>query len=129
MQKIIDKEALDELIEECEITSIGDAYIDLICPKKYIKKFINGLSELGVKITGFTWWCNVENEHNPCGMGGPMNKYGENWYSEIEMGNVVILKNNEEYLKYLLKDWEKSCNYKKCYIPGFWLDVPDNWKL
>ena len=64
------KEELDKLIEKCEITPIGNKYIDLICPKMYIKEFIEGLSKLEIEIIGFSWWCNVTENHNPCGMGG-----------------------------------------------------------
>lgn len=121
------KEKLDKLIKECKITPVGNGYIDLICPKKYIEKFIKGLSKLEIGIIGFTWWCNVTKVHKPCGMGGPKNKYGNNWYSEIQMGKVITFKNNEEFLNYLIAEWKNSSDYKECYVPGFWLKVPKDW--
>lgn len=121
------KEKLDKLIKECGITPVGNGYIDLICPKKYIEKFINGLSKLEIKIIGFTWWCDVTKGHNPCGMGGPKNKYGNNWYSEIQMEKIITFKNNKDFLNYLIVKWKNSSDYKECYVPGFWLKVPVDW--
>ncbi len=123
-----DKTKLDKLIKKCEITIVGDGYVDMICPWENIGMFIAGVSQLGIVIEGFTWWCNVTGTHRPCGMGGPHNKYGDNWYSEIEMGKVHEFASNEATLKFLLEEWKEQSDYKACYVPGFWLCVPNGWK-
>ena len=123
------KEELDKLIERCRITPIGNGYIDLICPKEYIKEFIEGLSKLEISIMGFCWWCNVTGKHKPCGMGGPKNKYNDNWYSEVQTGEIITFKSYEEFLNYLTIEWKNEIGYKECYVPGFWINVPKEWEF
>lgn len=97
------KERIDEVIDKLCARPVGNGYIDCICPLKNVNVFINAMSELNVKITGFTWWCFVNEGHEPCGMGGPQNRYGTGWYSEIPpMGAVYEFPNNEDVKNYLL---------------------------
>ena len=122
------KEQLDTLINECKITAVGRGYTDLICPTEYIEKFIKGLLSLRIKIIYWGWWCKVTEGHIPCGMGGPKDRHGNNWwYSEL-MEDVEGLKTNEEILIFLLNDWKNDKNYKACYVPTFYLEVPESWE-
>lgn len=131
------KAKLDEVMESLHILPVGAGYIDLITNTSNIAEFIAELNKLNIRIVGFTWWCYVDRCHSepPHGMGGAKNSYGEGWYSEIELENVIELgfeenctKNNNLYSKYILEDYPKDKSYHSCYMPGFWLDVPDNWK-
>ena len=96
--------------------------IDCICPTESIEGFIDAIDALGVKIDGFTWWCFSSKDHPPCGMGGPMNEYGEGYFSEMQ-DEMVRLQGNESYKHYLLNEFPNSDNYRKCLFPGFWLSL------
>ena len=115
--------SLQDILKKCHVQPVGSGYIDCICPKENIERFISAIDELHVKIDGFTWWCFSNNEHQPCGMGGPKNKYGEGFYSEIDSG-LIEFQNNESYKRYLLKEFPNSSEYNKCFVPGFWLSLP-----
>ena len=45
-----------------------------ICPTQNIGEFIDYMDELCITIKGFTWWCHVHDNHQPCGLGGPRNQ-------------------------------------------------------
>ncbi|MBR5090268.1 MAG: hypothetical protein IK093_12640, partial [Ruminiclostridium sp.] len=59
---------------------------------------------------------------------GPKSRYDDGWYSEIEMGNVKEFSDNSEMLEYLEHGWKASPDYRSCFTPAFWLDVPKDWK-
>lgn len=44
------------------------------------------------------------------------------------MGSIIEFPSNEAFKNFLLTDWPRSSNYKPCFNPAFWLDVPDEWK-
>lgn len=46
---------LDREIREHEVIPVGNGYIDLITRKNFVKSFVNSVSELEIRITGFTW--------------------------------------------------------------------------
>lgn len=125
---MIVKQHLDRIMENLFIQPVGNGYIDCICPKKSINRFIDEMDKIGISITEFTWWCFVDEGHEPCGMGGPINKYGSGWFSEIGMESTCKFSNNKELKKYLLYIYPQSNEYKECYTPAFWLDVPEDWK-
>jgi hypothetical protein len=114
---------LIEIFNKYQIQTVGNGYIDCICPKNNIERFISAIDELHVKIDGFTWWCFSANGHQACGMGGPKNKFGEGFYSEVDSG-LIELKNNRGYKHYLLNEFPYSSEYKECLVPGFWLSIP-----
>ncbi len=114
---------LDETLEYYHIQPVGKGYIDCICPRESIDGFITRLSLLGIKIEGFTWWCFSDSKHPPCGMGGPKNKYGEGYFSEMQMQGVFDLESNEEYHNYLVNIFPYSKEYKDCLVPAFWLKI------
>lgn len=118
-----DTKKVDEIVERLHIQTVGNGYIDMICPKENIGAFIDEMNALGIRIYGFTWWCYATDSHKPCGMGGPKNRYGEGRYSEIEMGKVILHDScNNEIRDFLLNAWPNSEDYKPCHTPAFWLE-------
>lgn len=122
------KAEIDNILECLQVQPVGSGYIDCICPIQNVAAFIDSISRLNIRITEFTWWCFVSNDHKPCGMGGPKNEYGTGWYSEICMGKTYDFPSNEALKQYLICEWPKSTDYKPCYTPAFWLDLPDIWE-
>ncbi len=119
------KKEIDKIIEKLKIQPIGNGYIDCICPMENAITFIDSMTRLNINITEFTWWCFVDDKHEPCGMGGPKNKYGNGWYSEVCMDKIFQFSSNDEIKRYLLYEWNNSDIYKSCFVPAFWLDIPD----
>lgn len=117
----MDKKYIDSLCIKYHIQPVGEGYIDLICPIDCINDFIDEMNRLGVRILGFTWWCHVENNHVPCGMGGPKSRYDKGWFSEIP-DELHMFDDNEEIRYYLTVIYPQSKEYKECLVPAFWLD-------
>lgn len=109
-------------MNDLHIQSVGNGFVDMICPKENIEKFIDEMDRLHIKIIGFTWWCYVAEGHTPCGMGGPKNRFGPGWHSEISMGDLIRVNSNKQLRKYLLEVYPSSKEYKPCYTPAFWLE-------
>ena len=112
----------DEL-EEMKIQPVGDGLIDLICAPENIDRFVDLCNEMGVTIQGFTWWCHVTEGHEPCGMGGPVSKYFDGWFSEVPMEDIIKIEGNEGYREYLREKWPKDPDFHECYWPGFWIEA------
>ncbi len=115
---MIDSEKLNML----KIQPVGNGLIDLICPLENIDDFIDACNSERIEIKGFTWWCHVTDGHIPCGMGGPKSRYFDGWFSEIRMGDVHKLKDNETYRGYFRNIWPCEDNYHECWWPAFWLE-------
>ena len=118
----IGAEHLKKVMDDLHIQPVDDGLIDLICPKENIEAFIREMDKLRIKIVGFTWWCHVIEGHTPCGMGGPKDRLGIGWYSEIPMGDVIRFDSNEQLRHYLLEVYPASADYRPCYTPAFWLE-------
>ena len=115
--------ALPRIMDELHIQAVGNGYTDLICPRENVGKFIDEMDKLHIKIIGITWWCHVTEGHEPCGMGGPKNKFGPGWYSEISLTDLIRFESHEELRRYLLEKYPTSKEYKECHIPAFWLEI------
>ena len=63
--------SLEELLKVLKIQPLGKGLLDMICSPNDVGVFIDFCNALGKSIKGFTWWCHVTEEHQPCGMGGP----------------------------------------------------------
>ena len=122
-----DKEALDAALALCHVQPVGDGYADCICPMEKAGEFIDALSALGVRVTGCRWWRLVRGGHEPCGMGGPQNRFGAGWYSELGEG-LTEFPDNEALRNYLLNIYPASPKYRECRAPGFRLEVPASWR-
>ena len=125
---MIEQHELDDILQKYHIQPVGNGYIDCICPEDNIISFIDEITAHGIRIIGFTWWCFVSNGHELCGMGGPQNEYDDGWFSEIAMFDVHEFGTNEEIKNYLTNVWRYQNGYKSCFVPAFYLDVPDKWR-
>lgn len=117
------QEKLEEIIKRLRMVRVGTGFFEMICPKNSITEFIDEMDRLHIDITGFSWWCHVTEDHEPCGMGGPRNIYGDGWYSEIEMFAFTSLGNNEAYRRYFTIEYPNSKEYKPCRVPAFSLET------
>lgn len=112
-----------KLIESLKIQPVGTGWIDMICSPDRIDDFIDLCNSKNLSIRGFTWWCHVTDDHEPCGMGGPMSDYYNGWFSEIlPLGEVIELSDNESYRIFLKEIWPEQEDYQSCWWPGFWLE-------
>lgn len=118
---------LDQTLVKYHVQPVGNGYIDCICPINNVAEFLNAMSKAGIAVSEFTWWCFAANGHEPCGMGGPSNYYGDGWYSEIEMGRTYEFPSNDKMMDYILNVWPKEQEYRPCFVPAFWLTVPSGW--
>ena len=112
---------IDKIMKEYKVQSVGDGYINCICPLENISFFLDEMKKINIKVPHFTLWEYVSdrNLNSVIGMGGPLNNYGNGWYSEL-------LEDYFEYqgecnLKEILQ--EVSQKYKCEIIPAFWLDI------
>ena len=110
---------LERIIERLHMIRVGSGYFEIICPKTSITAFIDEMDKLHIDIAGFSWWCHVTEGHEPCGMGGPHNIYGDGWYSEIEMSDFTTMRSNDEYRRYFTIEYPHSEEYLPCRVPAF----------
>ena len=122
IQTEMNKSILNKIMNDLHIQAAGNGFTDLICPKENIEKFIDEIDRLNIRIIGITWWCHVTEGHEPCGMGGPKNKFGSGWYSEVPLDDLIRFESNEHLRKYLLEEYPVSEAYKECFVPAFWLE-------
>lgn len=127
------KDMLDRLLLNCKIQPVGWGYIDCITKKENVHKFVNSLTELGIKVTDITWWCHCAIGGNketlcPHGGGGPTSKYYDGWFSEMYQIPNVKINDNSEIVPYIFNEWPNTKEFLPCLIPAFWLDVPDDWR-
>ena len=114
---------LEDIIKRLRMVRVGTGFFEMICPKNSIVEFIDEMNRLHIDITGFTWWCHVTEGHEPCGMGGPRDRYGDGWYSEIEMFAFTTLDSNDAYRRYFTMEYPNSKDYKPCRVPAFSLET------
>lgn len=115
---------LDRLLADHAVQPVGDGYIDCICPRQNIEKFLRDLSLLGVVVTDYTVWQWVSRtDETVWGMGGPRNSFGDGWYSELDV--FRSWRGPDEMENFLtVEERRLSCSL----VPGFWLAVPADWK-
>lgn len=120
--KLMNLSKLREVFERLKVQPEGSGLIDLICPIENADMFITEMDKMDIQIKGFTWWCHAADGHEPCGMGGTANEFGNGWFSEVlPMGEIISFNSNEDYHNFFLYEWKESKEYKPCYQPGFWL--------
>ena len=143
--------SIERLLEKYKTQPVGNGYIDLILDKENSLNLIDELTELSVAVENLTWWCNVTEENKsklgcPHGYGGPLNTYGEGWFSEcVHYPDFEIPKLPDPIDEYAmsLSAFVEKCNrlainyiknilptesfYSPCLYPGIWIDVPPDW--
>jgi len=142
------KPRLDQLLVDLEATPVGHGYIDIIVLRDRWDVFVDSVTGIGIAISHMTLWCHASEANQarygcPHGLGGPMTKHG--WITEMA-GDWVF---NAEALVPVAEDvdgdgrdrvdrWNAAardslrsdlfCNQSPCYLPGFWLKVPEGWR-
>ena len=122
----MEKHDLDNLIQQYKVQPVGWGYIDCIVSLENVFYFIDSLSKIGIKVDGLTWWCHCKNQNPGCphGMGGPVSKYYDGYFSEMWFPPVEF-ESYEQVVAYLKTP--NDPNILDCFVPALWLDVPDNW--
>jgi hypothetical protein len=144
------QDAIECLLEQFNVQPVGNGYIDLILPRKHAPKLIGELSRLPVVVEGLAWWCHCTPDSMarlgcPHGMGGPVNEFGEGWFSEycayldvteqgIDLGDRFMdprsLANEcgRVVCDYIENRLPLENFYSECIHPALWLQVPNNSK-
>lgn len=140
---------IETLMEKYFVQPVGSGYIDLITSLDFVEKFIEELTSLGIAIEGITWWCHCSPENSnhyrcPHGMGGPLSRFFDGWFSEMQIPMYEYAKEkhkllaandglsddvrsiNEAALQYM-RNFQGSEQYIQCLYPAVWLLVPDEW--
>ena len=113
---------LEAILERLHMIPVGSGFFELICPQSSIAAFLDEMDRRQIQIAGFSWWCHVTEGHEPCGMGGPRDKYGDGWYSEIELFGFSSLDSNDAYRRYFTLEYPQSRDYRPCRVPAFSLE-------
>lgn len=141
MSIISNKVVLESILEKHKAQPVGSGYIDIIVRRENYKDFIVDLLNNDFKIVDISWWEWLPgNSINRYGMGGPISKYYDGWFSELTididsltietldknelLDNITSLIENksitfaDEIVTYRNNDW---------LTPAIWLEVPDLW--
>ena len=128
------KSDLDNLMEQYKVQPVGWGYIDCIVSWDNVFDFINDLSNMGVRISTLKWWCHCKDDNTGCphGMGGPVSRYYDGWFSEMWF-KMLDFDNNDQVIAYLNSPEDETMNKwfenrLECFTPALWLDVPDDWR-
>ena len=117
------KEELEEVIERLSIIRVGRDFSTLICPWNAVVAFIDEMEKMQFHITGFEWWCHVAQGHEPCGLGGPRDRCGNGWYSELPIDTFFMLESNAAYRRFFTVEYPNCKDYKPCFVPAFCLET------
>ena len=136
----LNKERLDELLEQYKGQPVGAGYIDIIVSREDYKPFAKAIIENGFLIEAISWWEYLENidDPNTYGMGGPRSKFYPGWFAETCTDLDEVPKSNDALAvvieivetKILGEHDGMQVSFKKTksLTPGFWLNVDENWK-
>jgi hypothetical protein len=128
---------------------VGTGYIDIITPVASSEAFLEALNTLGIAVNRITLWCHCTEGNAlrfgcPHGHGGPLCRGG--FYSEVceqdsyevahprPPGNDPsdlsrwVRECNDSAKQYVLSGMKRRQDYSPCFTPGFWLDVPEDWR-
>jgi len=142
---------IERLILKYQVQVVGNGYIDMIVLRSNALALISDLTQINICVNVLSWWCLCTPESQatlgcPHGMGGPTNKFGVGWFSELG-GPYFDLKDlgidfealsisQSEFVEgcnrivsdYLENDFEQERFFTGCLHPGLWLLVPDEWR-
>lgn len=143
---------IEKLLKKYQAQPTGNGYIDLIVGRNIAIQLIEELAQLPIVVSDLSWWCLCTEESKtklgcPHGMGGPLNRFGDGWFSEcvhypffelapqgIELENRsieadVLAKESSKILAdYLENRLLHESFYSECLHPGLWLYVPNEWR-
>ena len=137
----MNKSELDRLIIKFKGQPVGNGYIDIIVKRENYQSFVSEVLALGFKITAISWWEHINSldKKSKYGLGGPESKYYSGWFPEIcgHFDELDNSKNNEQAINDVINlienkviDISESVTFQNYtpLTPGFWIDVPDDWK-
>ena len=143
---------IEGLLEKFQAQPVGYGYIDLILERESSIRLIEEFTKLPIAIARLTWWCHFTPETKlkfscPHGMGGPINKFGEGFFSEcVQFPDYAVAELPNSPDEFLLSpdNFAEECNkavvnyiknvlpfesfYSPCLYAGLWLNVPTDWK-
>jgi sulfur carrier protein ThiS len=127
---------LNEIILKCKAQPVGNGYIDIIVSRIYYKQFITEIIESGFIIEAISWWEFSDTiNKSKYGMGGPKSRYYDGWFSEIPVSlDEITIQENEkiqaviENKKIQFQNETIAFDKNRSIVPGFWIQVPDEWK-
>jgi hypothetical protein len=144
------QQLINDLIKKYQIQPVGTGYVDLIATRINALKFLDDLTKNLIAVETVALWCHVTEENKktlgcPHGLGGPLNKFGEGWFSEfcyfyfdvkdygIDLDDksiqpeMFVKQSNQLVKKYLEKGLLEKDYYTACIHPALWLNVPKEW--
>ncbi|GHV09001.1 hypothetical protein FACS189485_21120 [Spirochaetia bacterium] len=135
------KNKLDKILIENKAQPVGWGYIDVIVKREYMENFLREILNEGFEIMNISFWeyCSTMEIKNTIGMGGPVSKFFDGWFSEIGRGYDVDIRNEtiENKYKILMKmikefkcsnfDGDFSFENNETIMPSFDIDVPHEW--
>ena len=146
------QDAIERILAQFQAVPVGSGYVDLILPCRDAVACIERLAELPVAVHFLTWWCHCTPESTsrlgcPHGMGGPINPWGDGWFSEcigypdVDVTDFGLILDQADLSPqnlarscanivstYLTKQFPEASFFSPCLAPGLWLYVPDHWR-
>lgn len=133
---------LDRIMDIHGAEPVGNGYTEIIVPRNGARAFVKDVLSLGFRITVITWYEHGDSiKQSKYGMGVVHSRLSAGVFSEIPIGEdeVISLGNTEETHRGIMDIIENKeirfsegerITYKdhQFLTPGFWLDVPLNWK-
>jgi hypothetical protein len=145
------QDAIQQLLVQHQAQAVGNGYIDIILPRHKAVTLVRDLAQLPVTVESLTWWCLCTPASKatlgcPHGLGGPLNRYGEGWFSEcVQYPFFEVAEHGVDLYDPTMEpaDLARKCSqimidyindrlprepfFTKCLHPGLWLHVPDTW--
>lgn len=139
MQTLERKAILDKIIARYKGQDVG---YEIIVRRENYKAFVADVINNDFKIEALGWWewCEERNK-NRYGMGGPISKYYNGWFSEINAYDELNFSNDIDTSQVIdaiinlieakvISYPDETITFKECNVltPAFYLSVPDDWK-
>ena len=134
---MISKKELDKILILYKVQTVGNGYTDIIVRRENVQQLVEFLILNGIRIYRITWWEYVDNKSKPgkFGMGGPISRYDEGWFSELCFGDDEISKNTVKEIMKIIEnkeitffDGERIIYRRDEFLtPALCLDVPSEW--
>jgi hypothetical protein len=146
------QDSIEQLLSRYRVLPVGDGYIDLILPRGQSIMLIRELAQLSVAVESLSLWCLCTPASEaklgcPHGMGGPINRFGDGWFSEcvhypsfevelhgVERDNASLepqslaIQCSKIICDFIENQLPKEEYFSECLHPGLWLLVPNDWQ-